>query len=166
MASVATAQLPASAPNFLRTSTDSRPIAIVAARYPPAIGGVELHVQRLAEGLAARGIPVEVLVTDPTGELRPFERRDGIPVRRFPTLRRGDEVYFVSARLLRWVWRHADRYRLLHAHGYHTPRPLIPGPGARRPALPLVVTPPSHARGHTRFRTLPHLPYRPIGGWA
>src|SRR3954463_8043798 len=96
MADVATAQLPAGQVPSLATSADRRPIGIVAARYPPAIGGVELHVERLAEGLAARGIPVEILVTDPTGELRPFERRHGIPVRRFPTLRRGDEVYFVS----------------------------------------------------------------------
>jgi glycosyltransferase involved in cell wall biosynthesis len=130
------------------------------------MGGVEVHVERLAEGLAARGIPVEVLVTDPTGDLRPFERRHGIPVRRFPTLRPGDEVYFVSPRLLRWVWRHADRYRLLHAHGYHTLMPLIAGLGARRHDLPLVVTPHYHGRGHTPFRNLLHLPYRPIGGWA
>jgi 1,2-diacylglycerol 3-alpha-glucosyltransferase len=166
MAAVATAQLPEIASTSLASSTDLRPIAIVAARYPPAIGGVELHVQRLAEGLAARGIPVEVLVTDPTGELRAFERRYGIPVRRFPTLRKGDEVYFVSPRLLRWVWRHADRYRLLHAHGYHTLMPLIAGVGARQHDLPLVVTPHYHGRGHTRFRNLLHLPYRPIGGWA
>src|SRR2546423_295622 len=104
MADVATAQLPAASTTPLAFFEDRRPIAIVAARYSPAIGGVELHVERLAEGLAARGIQVEVLVTDPTGELRPFERRHGIPVRRFPTLRRGDEVYFVAPRLLRWVW--------------------------------------------------------------
>src|SRR4051812_42858242 len=127
MADVAPAQLPALAGSSLASSMDRRPVGIVAARYAPAIGGVELHVQRLAEGLAARGIPVEVLVTDPTGEQRPFERRHGVPVRRFPTLRDGDEVYFVSPRLLRWVWRHGDRYRLLHAHGYHTLMPLIAG---------------------------------------
>ncbi len=174
MAAVAPAQAPAETASLsldpvstsLGSSTDSRPIAIVAARYPPAVGGVELHVERLAQGLAARGIPVEVLVTDPPGELRPFERRHGIPVRRFPTLRRGDEVYFVSPRLLRWVWRHADRYRLLHAHGYHTLMPLIAGLGANRHDLPLVVTPHYHGRGHTPFRNLLHLPYRPIGGWA
>jgi glycosyltransferase involved in cell wall biosynthesis len=170
MADVAPAQAPADlrAPDkaSLAASADRRPIAIVAARYAPAIGGVELHVQRLAEGLASRGIPVEVLVTDPTWELRPFERRSGIPVRRFPTLRRGDEVYFVSPRLLRWVWRHGDRYKLLHGHGYHTLMPLIAGLGAREHGLPLVVTPHYHGRGHTPFRNLLHFPYRPIGGWA
>src|SRR4051794_2638745 len=166
MADVAPVPLPEAAAISLANSADRRPIGIVAARYPPAIGGVELHVERLAEGLAARGIPVEILVTDPTGELRPFERRNGIPVRRFPTVRQGDEVYFVSVRLLRWVWRHADRYRLLHAHGYHTLMPLIAGLGARQHDLPLVVTPHYHGRGHTPFRNLLHLPYRPIGGWA
>src|SRR5262249_9762073 len=124
MADVAPAQAPtrshAPSTSTLASSADRRPIGIVAARYAPAIGGVELHVQRLAEGLAARGIAVEMLVTDPTWELRPFERRNGIPVRRFPTMRQTDAVYFVSPRLLRWVWRHGDRYRLLHGHGYHT----------------------------------------------
>ena len=44
--------------------------------------------------------------------------------------------------------------------------PLIAGLGARRHDLPLVVTPHYHGRGHTPFRNLLHLPYRPIGGWA
>jgi glycosyltransferase involved in cell wall biosynthesis len=152
--------------DVLGSSSDRRPIGIVAARYAPAIGGVELHVERLATGLLERGIPVEVLVTDATGQQRPFERRRGVPVRRFPTLRGGDEVYFVSPRLLRWLWRHGDRYRLLHAHGYHTLMPLIAGVAARRHGLPLVVTPHYHGRGHTPFRNLLHLPYRPLGGWA
>jgi glycosyltransferase involved in cell wall biosynthesis len=166
MADVPVAQTQDLPLSSLVSSADRRPIGIVAARYPPAIGGVERHVERLAEGLVERDIPVEVLVTDPTGELRPFERRNGVAVRRFPTLRPGDEVYFVSPRLLRWLWRHGDRYRLLHGHGYHTLMPLVAGLAARRHGLPLVVTPHYHGRGHTPFRNLLHLPYRPIGGWA
>lgn len=145
--------------------TDLRPVAIVAARYPPAIGGVERHVERLAEGLAARGVPVEALVTDPTGELASVEVRNGVTVRRFPTLR-GDDVFFVSPRLLRWLWREGGRYRLMHAHGYHTLMPLFAALSARRHDLPLVVTPHYHGAGHTRFRNLLHTPYRPAGAWA
>jgi 1,2-diacylglycerol 3-alpha-glucosyltransferase len=43
---------------------------------------------------------------------------------------------------------------------------LLAGLGARHHHLPLVVTPHYHGRGHTPFRNLLHLPYRPIGGWA
>ena len=141
------------------------PIAIVAARYAPAIGGVELHVQRLAEGLVERGVAVEALVTDPTSTYPPLEQRNGVLVRRFPALH-GDSVYFVSPRLLRWVWREGHRYRLFHGHGYHTLMPLIGAIGARRSGAPLAVTPHYHGTGHTRFRSLLHVPYRPAGAWA
>jgi glycosyltransferase involved in cell wall biosynthesis len=138
---------------------------MVAARYAPAIGGVERVVERLAEGLAARGVPVEAIVTDPTGQLPPLELRNGVSVRRFPTLR-GDDVFFPSPRLLRWLWREGGRYRLIHAHGYHTLMPLVAALSARRHDLPLVITPHYHATGHTPFRKLLHAPYRPAGAWA
>ena len=51
----------------------TRPIALVTHRYAPAIGGVERVVEQLARGLARRGIAVEVLTTDPTGELPAVE---------------------------------------------------------------------------------------------
>src|SRR4051812_46347321 len=129
---------------------DERPVAIIAARYPPAPGGVERHVQRLAEGLIARGIPVDVLVTDPTGELPAAETRDGVTVRRFPTLGR-NEVWFISPRLFRWLRRNAGRYRLLHAHGYHTTMPRIAALAVRRDALWLGVTPRAHGTQYAPF---------------
>jgi len=53
-------------------------------RYPPAIGGVEYHVARLALALSRAGVNVEVSTTDMVRD-RPFERRtfppDGGPVR-------------------------------------------------------------------------------------
>lgn len=140
-----------------------RPIAIATPRYAPDIGGVEKHVEELARGLATRGVPVEVLTCDPTGRLPRTERLDGVLVRRFPTIA-GDPVFFLSPRLLRWAWRHADRYRLIHAHSYHTLVPLAVAVGARRAGVPLVVTPHYHATGHTPLRSLLHIPYRPVAG--
>lgn len=139
----------------------ARPIAIATPRYAPDIGGVEKHVEELARGLVARGVPVEVLTSDPTGRLPRTERHDGVLVRRFPTLA-GDAVFFLSPRLLRWAWRHAERYRLIHAHSYHTLVPLAVAMGARRADVPLVVTPHYHATGHTPLRSLLHIPYRPV----
>ena len=146
-------------------SSVQRPVAIIAPRYAPAIGGVERHVERVAEGLAARGVRVEAIVTDPTGQLPPLEERNGVTVRRFPTLR-GDDVYFVSPRLVQWLWRNAERYALLHAHNYQSLVPLTARLAARHAGIPLVVTPHYHAAGHTRFRSLLHVPYRPFGRWA
>ncbi len=139
-----------------------RPIAIVSPQYPPAIGGVERHVERLAEGLARRGLPVEVLATDPTGRLPRTELRNGVVVRRFPTLF-GDTTYFMSPRLVRWLWRAAARYRLVHGHNYQTLVPLASRLGSRHGGVPLVLTPHYHGTGHTTFRTLLHVPYRPVG---
>jgi glycosyltransferase involved in cell wall biosynthesis len=139
----------------------AQPIAIVSPRYAPDIGGVERHVERLARGLVARGATVEVLTTDPTGRLAPRALRDGVVVRRFPTVG-GDATYFVSPWLARWLLERADRYALVHAHGYHTLVPLSAALGARHHRVPLVVTPHYHATGHTPFRALLHRPYRPV----
>jgi glycosyltransferase involved in cell wall biosynthesis len=138
-----------------------RPIAIATPRYAPEIGGVEKHVEELARGLVARGVPVEVLTCDPTGRLPRIERLDGVLVRRFPTLA-GDAIFFVSPRLLGGAWRHADRYRVIHAHSYHTLVPVAVAVGARRANVPLVITPHYHATGHTPLRSLLHIPYRPV----
>src|SRR5258705_3008831 len=62
------------------------PIALVAHRYAPAIGGVERVVEQLALGLARRGIAVEGITTDPTPQLPIPEQRDGVLGRPFPTL--------------------------------------------------------------------------------
>ena len=139
------------------------PIAIATPRYAPEIGGVERHAEEHARGLVARGIPVEVLTTDPTGRLPRLERRDGVLIRRFPTLG-GDGVFFVSPHLARWAWGQAGRYRLVHAHSYHTLVPLAAGSGARRAGVPLVITAHYHGGGHTRLRNLLHIPYRPVAG--
>jgi glycosyltransferase involved in cell wall biosynthesis len=143
-------------------SPDRAPIAIVTPRYAPAIGGVERHVERLATGLAARGLPVEVLTTDAGSQLPRTELMAGVLVRRFPTLR-GDETYFLAPRLLRWLWGNAGRYALVHAHNYQTLVPLSARLGARHGGVPLVLTPHYHAAGHTRFRAALHVPYRPVG---
>jgi len=139
------------------------PIAIATPRYAPEIGGVERHAEEHARGLVARGIPVEVLTTDPTGRLPRLERRDGVLIRRFPTLR-GDSVFYISPHLARWAWGHAARYRLVHAHSYHTLVPLAAGTGAVRAGVPLVITAHYHGGGHTRLRNLLHVPYRPVAG--
>jgi glycosyltransferase involved in cell wall biosynthesis len=142
----------------------TRPIALVTHRYAPAIGGVERVVEQLARGLARRGIAVEVVTTDPTRQLPMREQRDGVLVRRFPTLA-NDSTYYVAPRLAMWLKRNAARFALIHAHSYHTalaPQAALAAWGA---GTPLLLSPYYHGGGHTPLRQALHLPYRLAGHW-
>jgi glycosyltransferase involved in cell wall biosynthesis len=139
-------------------------VGLITPRYAPAVGGVERIVEKLALGLVERGIPVEVVTTDPTGKLPRYEERSGVIVRRFPTLG-NDGVYFVSPGLTLWLLRNAARFTLLHAHSYHTPLALQAAIASRRSNVPLVVTTCYHGSGHSTLSRYMHPPYRPIGGW-
>jgi glycosyltransferase involved in cell wall biosynthesis len=137
---------------------------MVTPRYAPAIGGVERQVEALARGLTGRGVEVEVITTDPTGQLPVTERRDGVLVRRFPTVG-NDGVYVLSPSLGWWLWRNASRFAVLHGHSYHTPLALHAAQASWRTGVPLVVNPYYHGTGHSPLRRALHLPYRPFGGW-
>lgn len=138
-----------------------RPIGIVTPLYPPAVGGVERHVERLASGLVARGQAVEVVTTDPRSRAPVTETRDGLTIHRFPTVA-GDGIYFAAPALGRWLAAHAGRFRLLHAHNLHTLIPLTATIATRHRRTPMVVTAHYHGTGHTPLRRLLHAPYRPF----
>lgn len=140
-------------------------VGLVTPRYAPAIGGVEHHVERLARGLVQRGVPVEVITTDPTAQLPATEERAGVLVRRFPTIRR-DGVYFLAPGLGWWLIRNASRFALLHAHSYHTPLAAQAALASRWHGVPLGVTPHYHGTKHSPLRQALHVPYRPIGWWV
>jgi glycosyltransferase involved in cell wall biosynthesis len=140
------------------------PICLVTPRYPPATGGVEVHCERLASGLAARGLEVEVVTTDPGAPAPWVEESAGVRIRRFPTVAH-DSTYYVAPRLFRWLATHAGDYALLHAHSYHTPLALAAAYAAWRRQTPLIVSPFYHGTGHSAFRAALHRPYRPFGAW-
>lgn len=139
-------------------------IGMITHRYAPAVGGVEKHAEILARGLVERGVPVEIITTDPTTELPHEEVRDGVSVRRFGTVG-NDDVFYVTPSLGRWLSKNAHRYALIHAHSYHTPLAWQAARAAKKHGVPFVVTPHYHGTGHTPLRKLMHLPYRFIGAW-
>ncbi|MCY7417775.1 MAG: glycosyltransferase family 4 protein [Chloroflexi bacterium] len=141
------------------------PVCLVAPLYAPATGGVERYVERLASGLHARGIPVEIVTTDPASRHPSAEIREGIPVRRFPTIR-GDRLFYPSPALTRWLRHNAARYSLMHAHNLHTLVPMVAAWTTRSAGTPLVLTAHWHGTGHTPARRLLHVPYRPAAGWV
>jgi glycosyltransferase involved in cell wall biosynthesis len=127
-------------------------------RYPPAIGGVERHVERLARGLTAAGARVEVATTDLLRD-RPYLRSTPGPetgpalIRRHRVFRAVPAPHGLGLGAPGML---ADALRarvdVLHAHafGYF---PTWAGRVARSlRGLPLVVTPHSDP-GHDTARS-------------
>jgi glycogen synthase len=123
-----------------------RPLRLlyVSARYPPYVGGTEIHTAEVASRLAARGHQVSVLTTDPTHSV-PFEDwRDGVRVLSVPAWPRARDWYVAPdiARVLR------DEPRdLLHVQGYHTAVAPLAMSTAVRQGTPFVLT--FHSGGHS-----------------
>ena len=132
-------------------------VAQVVSFYHPQIGGVEKHVQCLAQGCAEAGDDVVVL-THQVGDAPADEWIGAIRVLRFP-MTMPARNYSLSLRLFSYLRRHAADFDVVHAHSYHT---LI-GHAAVRSRLPFVFTPHYHGTGHTPFRALLHRLYWPAG---
>jgi glycosyltransferase involved in cell wall biosynthesis len=117
-------------------------------------------VRELTKRLARWGLEVEVLTTDPSGNLASEEKIDGVLVRRFRSWAPGD-AYFFSGELRRFLKTGSRDYDLVHAHTYHA-LPALYASGAKRDGNHFVFTPHYHGTGHTRVRQLLHVPYRLI----
>lgn len=133
-------------------------IALVAPRYLPHVGGVEVHVAQLAAHLARMGDAVDVLTHEPDRRLPRGETAGGVTVRRFPIV--GSQNYALSPRLWAYLRDGGERYDIVHAHSYHATAALAAGWLAR---APFVFTPHYHGTGHSPFRAWLHRLYRPAG---
>lgn len=133
-------------------------VAYVVSSYQPRVGGVEAHVQRLAEGCARAGDEVTVL-THQVDAACADEMIGAIRVLRFP-LTSSAHNYPLSLDMFRYLRAHAADFDLAHAHSYHT----LVGHAAIRTSLPTVFTPHYHGTGHTTFRAFLHKLYKPVGG--
>jgi 1,2-diacylglycerol 3-alpha-glucosyltransferase len=132
-------------------------IAQVVSFYHPLIGGVEKHVQCLAQGCAEAGDDVVVL-THQVGDAPADEWIGAIRVLRFPMTVTARNYSF-SLRLFSHLRRHAADYDVVHVHSYHT----VIGHAAAGSRLPFVFTPHYHGTGHTPFRAFLHQLYWPAG---
>jgi len=119
-------------------------LVIATARYPPLVGGVELHVEEVCRRLAASGTDVTVLTTDRKGNLPEVEQRDGVEIARLRAWPRSGDLYFspgIFARIAQGEW------DVLHVQGAQTlvaPTAML---AAARVGLPYVVT--FHTGGHS-----------------
>jgi glycosyltransferase involved in cell wall biosynthesis len=119
-------------------------LLLVSARYLPFVGGVELHVHEVARRLAARGVRVTILTTDPSGRLSRHETADGVAVRRVRAWPARRDYYFAPGIFREIARAHCD---VVHVQGYQTLVAPIALLAARRRRLPTVLT--FHAGGHS-----------------
>ncbi len=134
-------------------------ICLVAPHYPPFVGGVEVHVQQLAKGLAALGNQVDVLTQADSGEPASLELREEVRLQRFPIML-PSRHYSLAPALYRELRRRRADYDVFHAHAYHSLPSLATAIAGCRP---LIFTPHYHGTGHSAVRRLLHPPYRRLG---
>jgi glycosyltransferase involved in cell wall biosynthesis len=117
---------------------------MVTPRYLPHIGGVERHVHEVAMRLAAAGVDVTVLTTDPEGRLPASEQEGAVRVlrvRAYP----GATDWHIAPGLAGVIAR--GGWDVVHVQSYHTfVAPLAMGTAARC-RIPYVVT--FHGGGHS-----------------
>jgi glycosyltransferase involved in cell wall biosynthesis len=118
-------------------------------------------VQRLAEGLAARGHAVEVWCHQPISETTFFENPDGVVVRRFPLLA-SSQHYAASIAMARALWSERRDFDLVHSHNYHS---LVPLFSSISTCAPLIFTPHYHGTSDSALRRKLHYPYHIAGSF-
>ncbi|MER8792437.1 glycosyltransferase family 4 protein [Mesorhizobium sp. M0983] len=119
-------------------------ILMVAARCYPLIGGIETHIQEVGPRLVARGHAVDVLTTDPSGELPAEEEVRGMRVQRVPAWPRGRDLYVapgIYTAIRRGAW------DLIHFQGYNSFVAPIGLLATLRGDLPFILT--FHSGGHS-----------------
>jgi len=117
---------------------------MVAHKFPPFIGGIEMHTYQVAKRMVARGHAVDVLTGDPTGKMAPEEIVDGVRVQRVPAWPRKSDVFFapgVYRKIMSGDW------DLVHIQGFHTFVPPIGMLAAVKKGVPFVFT--FHSGGHS-----------------
>jgi glycosyltransferase involved in cell wall biosynthesis len=133
-------------------------IAIVAARYPPDLGGMETVIGELAPRLSAAGDDVEVFAHASESAPAGSAFRGPILVHRFRVPLPARHLTFAPG-LLRALRHARGRFDVVHAHNYHASPAMSAALAGSRP---LVFTPYYHGSGHTRLTRIAHLPYRPL----
>ncbi|HEX5592385.1 MAG TPA: glycosyltransferase [Solirubrobacterales bacterium] len=119
-------------------------VLMVTPRSPLAQGGVERHVLEVSTRMAAAGVQVEVICTDPDADRATDETHEGVRIRTLRAWPRGRDWHFAPG-----IWRAMgeEKWDLLHLQSYHTlvaPLAMLRALSLR---IPYVVT--FHGGGHS-----------------
>lgn len=141
-------------------SRDGLRIAMASARFPPMMGGTEVHVASVGARLAERGHDVTVLTTvlDPDEEGE--SSVDGMKIVRMRAWPRRSDLYLAPTMRRRVK---AGNFDVVHVQGYHTFVAPAAMSGAVASETPFVVT--FHSGGHSSvmrrsIRPLQHVALR------
>lgn len=119
-------------------------ILLVAHRFLPFMGGIEMHVFEVGRRMAAKGHSVTVLTGDPTSELPREEEVSGMRVLRVPVYPKKSDVFFAPSLYGEVIRLPSD---IIHIQGFHTFVPPIAKLAAIRKSAPFVMT--FHSGGHS-----------------
>src|SRR5437879_5829865 len=118
-------------------SARSLRVAMVATRAFPSIGGIETHVNEVAPRLAAAGVGVTVLTTDPGWRLPTSDQVAGARLRRFRAWpARAD--YSLAPGIYRAI--RQEEWDLVHCQGYHTLTAPLAMRAEAAAGIPYLVT--------------------------
>jgi glycosyltransferase involved in cell wall biosynthesis len=119
-------------------------VLMVTPRSPLAQGGVERHVLEVSTRMAAAGVHVEVICTDPDAEHAGEQTHEGVRIRTLRAWPRGRDWYLAPG-----IWRAMSREKwdLVHVQSYHTLVAPLAMLRALTLRLPYVVT--FHGGGHS-----------------
>lgn len=126
-------------------SAGARPrVLMVAARYPPFLGGLETHTREVARRLPALGIDATVLTTVTDPDAVGDAMIDGVRVRRVRA-RWADQDAYLAPAIVPTIA--AGRWDVVHCQGYHTLLPPLAMLAALAAGRPYVLT--FHSGGHS-----------------
>ncbi|MCL1978115.1 MAG: glycosyltransferase [Candidatus Bathyarchaeota archaeon] len=120
----------------------------ITPRYYPALGGVEVFVQKTSELLSAKGHEVIVYTVDKCNGLPAVENINGVTVKRFTALFQ-DPLYLPEPKFSSNLRK--EQADIIHAHNIHTFPPLIAAVNKQQKQH-LVLQPHYHRYGQTPFR--------------
>jgi glycosyltransferase involved in cell wall biosynthesis len=137
-------------------------ILMVAARCYPFTGGIETHIHEVGPRLVVRGHAVDVLTTDPSGDLPAETEVRGMRVRRVAAWPKNLDLYVAPA--IHTAIRCGD-WDLIHFQGYNTFVAPIGLLAAIQRDIPFVLT--FHSGGHSSrlrnaLRRTQHALLRPL----
>ncbi len=108
------------------------------------MGGIETHVYEVGKRLAAAGVAVTVLTTNPGGRLPAREEIDRVQIRRARAWPANRDYYF-APEIARVITR--ESWDIVHCQGIHTLVAPLAMFAAVRARIPFVLT--FHTGGHS-----------------
>lgn len=132
------------APRPVGSSGRKLNILQIAHKFPPFVGGIEVHTYEIGRRLAKLGHRVTVLTGDPSDKLPTEEMVAGMRVCRVPVYPRSSDAFFAPS-LMQRIWR--ERADVVHVQGFHTLVPPLAMLALLASRTPFVLT--FHSGGHS-----------------